>query len=223
MKANLNVKVSKIEGVKETVLYEKNHDIKIYPRRDMIWSQDGIDFSPYVIAWITPTNSKVEMLIRTAADHLEHESMFGYQGDEEDVYEQLEAIYYTIKEDYKIRYISTPVSLYGENSQRIRLPSDVIDQKSGNCIETTLLWASVIEALDMNPYLIFIPGHAFIACEKQGGSGEFFIIETTDIGPDDTFEGAIEEGTKKFQTYKDKLDFYNVRKYREEGILPMGH
>ncbi|NMC76450.1 MAG: zinc ribbon domain-containing protein [Candidatus Methanofastidiosa archaeon] len=222
IKANLNVKVSKIEGEKETVLYEKNHYVKIYPKRDMVWSQDGIDFTPYVIAWVTPTNPKVEMLIRSAANRLEHESMFGYQGTEEDVYDQLQAIYYTIKDDYKIRYISTPVSLYGENSQRIRLPSEVINQKSGNCIETTLLWASVIEALDMNPYLIFIPGHAFIACEKNNGSGEYFFIETTDIGPDDTFEIAIEDGTKTFEIYKDKFYSYNVRKYREDGILPMG-
>jgi hypothetical protein len=59
-------------------------------------------------------------------------------------------------------HISTWVSFAPGGVQRIRLPSEVLEQRSGNCIELALLYAAAAEAMDMEAAIIGIPEHAYV-------------------------------------------------------------
>lgn len=87
--------------------------------------------------------------------------------------------------DLGVRYIMDPYSVSGSN-QRINLPSETMDKKSGLCVETALVMASALQSLNMHALLILPPGHCQVAVETWAGSGEYLLIETTLLPVDET-------------------------------------
>jgi hypothetical protein len=90
--------------------------------------------------------------------------------------------------------------------------------------------ASVLEAASLNPAIVLVPGHAFLAWETQSGSQSWDYLETTLIGSKE-FEEAQRVGrlqAKKFQA-SSQLSA-NRKVFRllsipvlrvEAGVLPM--
>ncbi len=112
-------------------------------------------------------------------------------------------------------------------NQRIRTPYDVLSQKSGNCIETTLLYASLAEALDLEAAIVQIPGHAYAGVRLDEENAQYYFIETTLIGRA-SFADAVASGNAKWEETLPHLEagddgyfWINVKDAREMGILPM--
>lgn len=150
-----------------------------------------VDLSPYYAAWVTPNRIEVMSLLRKAADRISDRAIVGYQVDDNGVDEQVKAIFDALKAE-EITYVSSVLSFgatRGEYMQRIRLPRESLAMKSANCIDATVLMASVLEAASLNAGLVLVPGHAFVAWERQDGIGQWSFLETTMIGTHD-FEAA---------------------------------
>ena len=60
-----------------------------------------------------------------------------------------------------IVYCSPPAS-FEKEGQRIRMCDTILSQKLATCIDISILYASCIEAVGLNPLLIVINGHAFV-------------------------------------------------------------
>ncbi len=154
--------------------------------------------------------------------------MVGYQGGitpEEKaviVYEQVEAIFNALKNDYSITYINSPISYPSSGTQRIKYPDDAIITKSANCIDGTVLVASALENIGINPIIVLIPNHAFIAFDtwndSTSGIGAF---ETTLIGSAD-FDAAANSASAKFLMTPDQSTvFIDIKELRNKGMLPL--
>jgi Transglutaminase-like superfamily len=125
-------------------------------------------------AWVTPNDPAIGALVLKAANHLPLEpppvpsAMVGYsKANAREVIAQVDAIYDALRVDYKIRYLqaSVPYSGSGDASaatQNIKLPSEVLQQGSGMCIELALLLASAVEHIGLHAEIVIIPGHAFL-------------------------------------------------------------
>ena len=61
----------------------------------------------------------------------------------------------------KITYSDPPAS-WDLKGQRIRNPQTVLDEKVGTCLDTAVLFASLLEASGLHPVIAVIPGHAFV-------------------------------------------------------------
>lgn len=228
--ASFYYKVTSLQNGEEKLIVEKSATVEMMSKRDLVVAivdENGdlvADFREYVVAWVTPSSPSVEALLRQAAEFVPGEAIFGYQGDEQGVLSQLAAVYKVINDVYRIRYVNTPVSLARTDRtfvQRIRLPSETIAQKAGNCIETSVLYASAIEAMDMNPLIILVPGHAFVACETSKGSHQYIFIETTVLGSGRTFDDALAMGQQNWVKFQGKTMLIDVRHWRSKGIMPM--
>ncbi len=79
--------------------------------------------------------------------------------------------------DMGVRYNMGPYSFGAQ--QRVLTPDAVVRSKSGICIETALLVASVLQSADMHPMVLILPGHAQVALETWEGSGQYVLLETT--------------------------------------------
>lgn len=193
---------------------------------------EWVDLSYYYAAWVTPNDLEVMRLLRRAAELHPEKQMAGYQVDEAGVEEQVRAIYTALKEE-QITYIHSTINFgagKGEGMQRVRLPRESLANKSANCIDGTVLMASVLEASSLNPAFVFVPGHAFLGWEKGEGSDEWDYVETTMIGTDD-FDAAVKSGRKQakeqqkaFAKSKDPNDytFFSLAELRAtRGITPM--
>ncbi|MCB4791646.1 MAG: PorV/PorQ family protein [Elusimicrobia bacterium] len=111
-----------------------------------------------------------------------------------DYLSQVKLIYDTLKDDYKITYINQPVA-YG-NSQRIKLPFETLKNK-GNCIELSVLFASLLESIEMEPILVIFKEdrHAAIAWKVSGeGKARYSMLETNVFGEE--FRKVVEKGDK---------------------------
>ena len=237
--ATLHYKVALADG---TRIDEQTKPIKIYAKDTMVWSvfdgDEWNDMTPYIAAWVTPHAAEIDPLVRKAAEYNPAKSMNGYQcGDsctdkewEDDTNAQVKAIFTALKNDYQITYINSPIA-YGrqsDNNQRVRLPKDSLSSKSANCIDGTVLYASALESIGMNPHVIILPTHAFVCYETKPDSPDHLSCLETTMTSWSTFEEAVEAGNQKFQeeitngNFKaDKSQDISISNLRTIGILPM--
>ena len=87
----------------------------------------------------------------------------GYQCKGSKVLTQLEGVYRALR-DYNMAYVSdvTTVDDGTTHYQRVRMPYKVLSDHTGNCIELSILFASIFEVMDFEPVVIFPPGHAIV-------------------------------------------------------------
>jgi hypothetical protein len=191
------------------------------------------DLTKYYGAWVTPHVEPVQALVRRAAEKIPGGQVRGYQGrpSDEAVTGQVKALYDTLKEaglvyfDSIIDFGAGP----GQVTQRTRLPRESLRQKSANCIDGTVLFASLLEAASMHAALVLVPGHAFVAWEKWRGSDEWDYLETTMIGTHE-FEAARERGRQQHEKwFSDELlddeaqgpKILKLNDLRAQSIWPM--
>jgi len=127
-----------------------------------------------IAAWVTPDGSAITDLITRATTHLPMEppptpkAMIGYEeASRKQVADQVDAIYDALRIDYRIQYVQSDVPYGGPGDssvavQNIKLPSEVLQQRSGMCVELTTLMASAVERIGLHAEIVVIPGHAFL-------------------------------------------------------------
>jgi hypothetical protein len=89
---------------------------------------------------------------------------------------------------------------------------------AGNCIDGTLLFAAALEAMGMEPQLVFPKAHALVAVRCAEGANCVVPIETTAIGSGTSASGAIEAGAKNYQAAEHITD---VKEMRQLGFTPV--
>lgn len=233
-KATLVTRITLVEESGETELYYQTRDVLLYARRDFPnWLSPERPFpfvAKYLAAWVTPNDPAIERLLRDAANWHESGAItsgYHYKDDDfdRDVQYRLEAIWNAIGNDYNVTYVSTTVSFAPGAKQRIRLPGEVLEQRSGNCIELALLMASAAEAIDLQTKIVLVPGHAFMGV-RTGSDGSYnYFIETTMIG-DAPLRDAIKVGNQEWveiegRTQGEGYIVIRLDEAREIGILPM--
>lgn len=216
--------------------------ISIYAKDTMIWAvsegEETTELTPYIAAWVTPHAAGIDTLVRDAAEYHPGRGITGYQCGaqctneewEADTNAQVKAIFEALKNDYKIVYINSPFA-YGktnENVQRVRLPADSLSSRSANCIDGTVLYASALESIGMNPRIIILPDHAFLCYDtRPDDHSQFACLETT-VTSSATFEEALKSGEESYQEEVEKGRFksgessdLSIAELRSQGIRPM--
>lgn len=92
-------------------------------------------------------------------------SICGYQDSGSDVHRQMAGAYDAIR-SMKVNYVNDPFTIDTVESgmcyQRVKTPQKTIETASGNCIEYSILFASIFEAMGLEPVVMLIPGHAMV-------------------------------------------------------------
>lgn len=162
------------------------------------------DLTHYFGAFVTPNAPAVMEFLRTAADRHPDKMLAGYQGDPSGVTPQVKAIFEALKADAGITYVNSLIAFSPEDgaaNQRVRLPRESLGHREANCIDGTVLFASLLEGISLNPAIVLIPGHAFVAWESWQDSGEWSYLETTMIGSH-TFEEACASAQETASHYE---------------------
>jgi hypothetical protein len=193
-------------------------------------------FYDYLGAYVTPNAPALMHFLRDAASRHSEGLLKGYQGlkytgapeDEAKadaiVTPQVKALYDALK-GAGVTYVNSTLDMnpeQGAPSQRVRLPRESLADRQANCIDGTVLCASLLEAASMSPAICVIPGHAFVAWETWRNSSRWRYLETTMIGRS-SFEEAVDSGTQKADLYRsqNKLTELPLRELRVKGIFPM--
>lgn len=180
-------------------------------------SGEWVDLTRYFGAFVTPNRPEVMAFLRKAADHHPQKRLAGYQSD---VTAQARAIFDALKEEADITYVNSLIAFNPDESargQRVRLPRESLAERQANCIDGTLLFASLLEAASLHPAIVVVPGHAFVAWERSPDSGRWAYLETTMIGTN-TFAEAQEIGGRKAEFWEKQAAEGDAGKFRRWPI-----
>ncbi|HYW01095.1 MAG TPA: hypothetical protein VE862_06465 [Candidatus Acidoferrum sp.] len=175
--------------------------------QEMIAQQQLTEQLAVVLA--TPHADPIQKILSAAAwampdKALEVYSAFpGFSDYEVDI-QQLQAIYNVLK-NLNITYISTETTFTSTDAQRVRLPVQTLSDSAGNCIETTLLFDSILEEAGFTTYFVFVNGHVYVAVQEwnngpHDGSvdpNDILVIETTMLSTS-TFQQSLNYGLEEF-------------------------
>jgi hypothetical protein len=183
-----------------------------------------VDLTHYYGAWVTPYAEAVQERIRHAASLSPNNQMWGYQGSPDSVPRQVKALYQALQEA-ELTYVNSVIdygAAPGQFTQRTRLPRESLAHKSVNCIDGTVLFASLLEGASLNPVLVFVPAHAFVGWETWNGSGKWEYLETTMIGSAE-FKAACQSARRQHKKLFPARCVYShaVAELRRRGIWPM--
>jgi hypothetical protein len=111
-------------------------------------------------------------------------SWTGYQGDEESIFKQVFALwYYLQKEGFKYSDISTSGGIDELiASQHVRFIGDALKAKQANCIDGTVLLASLMYKIGFDVSIILVPGHAYLGFSLDERGERKMALETTMLG-----------------------------------------
>lgn len=190
------------DNITGDIIAQESQSIKLYSIYDYRSNSDefGVIQNDNILAWMTPESEGVLAVRRNAVAWLEqnlgrdagmlpgYQPAYGYgDGEEANItYIQIAAIQSAISA-MGVHYNMGPYSLNA--TQRVLMPDAVLASQSGICIETAVLMASVLQSADMHPMIVFTPGHAQVAVESWSGSGQYFLIETTNL----PFDASVDD------------------------------
>lgn len=178
----------------------KSHSVpvKIMSQYDFQWYSDEFGYvsNNNILCFMTPEATAITELKREAINEIsdmtsgEMDSFPGYQigfpTDEDHVYVntylQAAGVMCALS-DLNVRY-NMDVFSSNRDAQHIMLPEQVLQYKSGLCIETALVVASALQSAGLHTYILLPDGHAQVAVEAWNGWGEYFLIETTSLPND---------------------------------------
>ena len=138
----------------------------------------------------------------------------GYQGSEQMVDKQVYALWYVLQKR-AFRYSSVSYSSLSSNvvySQRVRTFEDALSSSQINCVDGSVLFASLLRAINITPVLVQMPGHMFVGYYTDSAKKHLTFLETTMIGDvdlDDYFpdEKLDSMSTKKSQSEMSRITF----------------
>ncbi len=209
-----------IKDLSGNILDSKSFPIHILGANDFKWYDDefGVCTKDNILCFIAPESNAITNLKRKAIDVLDEVTegkmnfFAGYQGpvysELVDTFLQASSLMIAMS-DMGVRYNMDPFSIDGAD-QHIMFPQQVIDNKSGLCIETSLVIASALQSAGMHTYLVFPPGHAQVAVEIWEGSGQYLLIETTSL-------------PCKWENYKEYLAWLMAGSYNNEISCPIAY
>lgn len=186
----------------------------------------SVDLTPYYGAWVTPHDDGVQQVIRRATEFVPSLKLWSLADDQKSVDKKVEALFSALKE-LGITYMNSTVNFGtapGQATQHTKLPRECLSSRMANCMEGSLLFASMLEGCSLCPGLALVPGHAFVAWETCEGWGDWRFLETTLIGSD-MFSTAREKGERQHElsskAFGDKLVIHRISDLRKRGIWPM--
>lgn len=246
--AILRVVVERNTAPKE-VIDTQTYPIRLHARNTALLAlkkPDGSieDLSDYMAAWVTPRHPEVEKLLPKAARHHPRQELVGYVADANTlselaipVREQARA-FFNVLRDIDLVYVdSADLAVTSEQvTQHIRLPGDTLGMGgAANCIDASVLFASLLMAASIDPILVLVPGHSFVGWHIWQGVNQYEFLEMTETKKGD-FDAAQQAAQRRYDKAQIKghherplfdsngfLRVVDIVTCRKRGILPLGY
>ncbi len=212
------------------------------------------DYAWLFSVYVNENHPWVDRLLKEALETGIVDSFDGYQSrDDEKVILQIFAIW-NVMQRHGMRYsdiTTTAAETDGVYSQHVRLLDQSMNATQANCVDGSVLLASLLRKIGLRCSLVLVPGHMYLAVDLSDDAT--IGIETTLMGEKslaeidrrkfpsfakldepqqqaawNSFEGAVSTGTENLEEAADKIDsddmsyqLIDVSEARRRGILPI--
>ncbi len=207
--------------------------------------EGGTNLSFLFAAYVNEDHPQVQVILKEALEGGMVKKFNGYQGDDpEKVSKQVRLQVFSIWNALQrrgIKYSNIVTTRPGDRvvSQSVRFVQESISNHQANCVDGSVLMASVLHKIGIQSYLVLVPGHCFLAFDEIPDSAALPTgLETTMLGHDDitdvkkmeflsdqqqskenlasakTFVRALEVGSSRIQSCARNLQGQGGPKYR---------
>ncbi|CAN5298773.1 DUF3320 domain-containing protein [soil metagenome] len=219
----------------EDVIADQRGDVRVLAANSWVWEKPLDDYALMLAAFVMPNHPSLRPVLDAASNKLtqrgEDSGLSGYQGGSRHVDAIVECIYEAVR-DLGITYVEPPAawdlaSVEGTGGQRVRTPGEVLDERAATCLDTAVLFASLLENVGLSPIIALVPGHALVGFWRSDSDESVFpasvwpitsSINLVDDGHIGLFETTTVCGGADSKAYPEAVDV-GRRRVIEKGAL----
>lgn len=161
--------------------------VRLHPLDDALYfvreGRDRVDLGWAFAGYVNPHAAVVDSVLAIARS-IDPDFSTAATSDPSTNLRRVGAIWAAL-EKHGVRYASdNPALSQGPQiySQRVRLPGEAWHEGRANCIDSSVLIASVLERLGLRTFIVLVPGHAFLRFNTGTGASDKHSLETTLLG-----------------------------------------
>jgi len=144
------------------------------------------DMSFLFAAYVNESHPEVQRILQEALRYRAVNSFGGYQRGPDDVRMQVFALWNALQRrnvHYSNITTASASSPTGHvQSQAVRFIDQSIQSQQANCVDGSVLFASLLYKIGVDPILVLKPGHMFIGYYLDPGHRQLEFLETTQLG-----------------------------------------
>jgi hypothetical protein len=226
--------------IANTIVDKYRDTVIIYPNNQFFISVknaagEEIDLEDTLAAWVVPDDIAIIYMLSKAAKRGascnpqvkiigRQNSIYFTDGEKKidsDLQKQIEVIYNTLKEDYGLTYLCQPIIDARPKmfvSQRVKFPWQTLYNK-GDCIELSVLFASILESIDAHPVLMLMPvnGHCIVGWVENEEERTYHFLDTNLFGEE--FDSVLSAGDIFKKQYRVEEIAKNEIFFNENGVF----
>lgn len=187
------------------------------------WQDTSVCFA----AFVNEDHPLINALLQEATAAGSVRAFTGYQYGAQSVAQQAQAVWDALAAR-GLSYVNVATdsgTSANVSTQYVRFPDQTVRDKGANCVDASVLFASILRRIGLRPVLLFRPGHCFTGYYDAPEGGHIVAFETTYLGSA-PFAAAEEEGARELQS---TLPFLGSQQYsvvdialcRQQGINPI--
>ncbi|MFC5454905.1 hypothetical protein [Prosthecobacter fluviatilis] len=166
------------------------NDCPLYVTRDKS-GKNMTSLSFLFAAYVNENHPQVQEILKEALECHIVDQFDGYLSENpKQVFLQVWAIWNALQRR-GIKYSNVAATTPGDTviSQSVRFLDQSINDHQANCVDGSVLMASVLQKIGINSYLVIIPGHCFLAFDLTPDSAALPVgLETTMLGDNEITE-----------------------------------
>jgi hypothetical protein len=159
-----------------------------------------LDFNWLFAAYVNEDHPAVDGILKAALDSGVVDSFSGYQDEDPDlVLKQVYAIWHVLQQR-GIRYSNitrTANEHVNVLSQHVRFIDESLAMTQANCVDGSVLMASVLRKIDIAPTLVLVPGHMLLGFALDEEGTEMAYLETTMLGDVQPRSGKLKTARRR--------------------------
>jgi hypothetical protein len=160
-------------------------------------------------AYVNENHPMLDKILQEALGTRIVNAFVGYQRDDPaEVVRQVFAIWSALQKR-GIQYSSTTTTPGGSEdvySQYVRFLDQSITNTQANCVDGSVLFASILRKISIQPFLVTTPGHMYMGFYLTPDKKDFVGLETTVIGAQNSADEEKSDDPKTLTTLRGKLD-----------------
>ncbi len=153
------------------------------------------DLSWMFAAYVNESHPLIDTILKEALDTKIVTGFDDYQsGERTDILRQVFAIWHALQAR-GIRYSNTTAVPGGSRlvlSQNVRFMEEAARAGQANCVDGSVMLASILRRVELDPFLVLVPGHMYVGVYLDGNdkSERAVAIDTTALGDVDAAHGV---------------------------------
>jgi hypothetical protein len=187
------------------------------------WQDTSVCFA----AFVNEDHPWINALLQEAVASGGVKAFTGYQGGPQAALQQAQAVWDALA-GRGLSYVNVATDSGTSNlvsTQYVRFLDQSVHDQGANCVDASVLFASILRRIGLRPVLVFRPGHCFSGFYDAPEGGRIVAFETTYLGAS-PFAAAEAEGAKELQTTlpylgSQQYSIVDIALCRQQGINPI--